>query len=90
MIEIIIIIVLGLVTVILGYVVTNLLLKIEKYEDIVTSQQEQLSTIRGIIENSDIKLREIDKRETFKSDDEIGWFFDEIKKIQNTLSQYKN
>ena len=84
------IIVLALVVVILGYTTINLLIKVEKSEDIITSQQEQLSTIKEIIKNSDKKLREIDEKETFKSDDEIGWFFNEIKKIQNILSQYKN
>jgi hypothetical protein len=63
---------------------------VEKSEDIITSQQEQLSSIKEIIKTSDKKLREIDEKETFKSDDEIGWFFNEVKKIQNILSQYKN
>jgi hypothetical protein len=85
-----IIIVLALVVVILGYTTINLLIKLEKYEDVIASQQEQLSTIKEIIKNSDAKLREIDEKETFKSDDEIGWFFNEVKKIQNILSQYKN
>ena len=36
------------------------------------------------------KLEEIDGKGFFKSDDEIGWFFENIKYIQETLSQYKN
>ena len=84
------IIILALVVVILGYTTINLLIKVEKSEDIITSQQEQLSSIKEIIKTSDKKLREIDEKETFKSDDEIGWFFNEVKKIQNILSQYKN
>jgi cell division protein FtsL len=37
-------------------------------------------------------LRKNEKAEkgTFKSDDEIGWFFNEIKVIQNKLSQFKD
>jgi len=84
------VIILVLVVVILGYTTINLLIKVEKSEDIITSQQEQLSSIKEIIKTSDKKLREIDEKETFKSDDEIGWFFNEVKKIQNILSQYKN
>jgi hypothetical protein len=42
------------------------------------------------ITKSETRLKEIDRKETFKSDDEIGWFFNEIKKIQNNLSQFKN
>lgn len=76
--------------VILGYTTINLLFKNEKAEDIIISQQKYISSISEIIKNSEKKLIEIDEKETFKSDDEIGWFFNEIKKIQNILSQYKN
>ena len=49
-----------------------------------------ISSISEIIKNSEKKIKEIDEKEIFKSDDEIGWFFNELKKIQNILSQYKN
>ena len=84
------IVILALVVVILGYTTINLLFKNEKAEDIIISQQKYISSISEIIINSEKKLREIDEKEVFKSDDEIGWFFNEIKKIQNILSQYKN
>ena len=76
--------------VILGYTTINLLFKNEQAEDIVISQQKYISSISEIIKNSEKRLREIDEKEVFKSDDEIGWFFNEIKKIQNILTQYKN
>ena len=76
--------------VILGYTTINLLFKNEKAEDIIVSQQKYISSISEIIKNSEKRLREIDEKEVFKSDDEIGWFFNEIKKIQNILTQYKN
>jgi hypothetical protein len=41
------------------------------------------------IEHSSKKLKEIDERGMFKSDDEIGWFFEKIKLIQDILDQYK-
>lgn len=84
------IVILALVVVILGYTTINLLFKNEKAEDIIISQQKYISSISEIIKNSEKKLQEIDEKEVFKSDDEIGWFFNEIKKIQNILSQYKN
>lgn len=84
------IVILALVVVILGYTTINLLFKNEKAEDIIISQQKYISSISEIIKNSEKKLIEIDEKETFKSDDEIGWFFNEVKKIQNILSQYKN
>jgi len=76
--------------VVLGYTTINLLFKNEKAEDIIVSQQKYISSITEIINNSEKRLGEIDEKEIFKSDDEIGWFFNEIKKIQNILSQYKN
>ena len=84
------IIILALVVVILGYTTINLLFKNEKAEDIIVSQQKYISSISEIINNSEKRLKEIDEKEIFKSDDEIGWFFNEVKKIQNILSQYKN
>ena len=84
------IIILGIMVVILGYTTINLLFKNEKAEDIIVSQQKYISSIIEIINNSEKRLKEIDEKEVFKSDDEIGWFFNEVKKIQNILSQYKN
>ena len=31
----------------------------------------------------------IDEKNMFKSDDEIGWFFDNLKRLQNDLSKFK-
>ena len=76
--------------VILGYTTINLLFKNEQAEDMIVSQQKYISSISEIIKNSEKRLKEIDEKEVFKSDDEIGWFFNEIKKIQNILTQYKN
>jgi hypothetical protein len=84
------IIILGIMVVILGYTTINLLIKNEKAEDIIVSQQNYISSISEIIKNSEKRIKEIDEKEIFKSDDEIGWFFNEIKKIQNIISQYKN
>ena len=87
MIEIIIGI-LGLLVVTLGYTTFNLLRKSEKTEDIIISQSQFISSITLQIEESSKKLSEIDEKGVFEGDDEIGWFFNEIKKLQNDLSQY--
>ena len=81
--------VLGLLVVILGYTTINLLLKNEKAEDIIVSQREFINEFRESIEDADKKLQELDVRGSFSSDDEIGWFFNEIKKLQNALSRFK-
>ena len=82
-------IILGILVVILGYTTINLLRKIEKTEDIIISQSEILNKLSTQIKSSSEKLKEIDNKGTFEGDDEIGWFFKEIKKIQNDLSQFK-
>lgn len=82
-------IVLGILVVILGYTTFNLLRKNEKAEDIIISQKTFIDKIDEHISFSNDRLKEIDQRGTFKSDDEIGWFFNEIKIIQNDLSQFK-
>lgn len=86
----IIALVLGLLVVILGYTTINLLLKNEKAEDIISSQKVFIEKIIESINYSENRLHKIDERGAFKSDDEIGWFFNEVKKIQNILSQFKN
>jgi hypothetical protein len=75
--------------VILGYTTINLLLKIEKQEDIISQQNTFFEEMSDIINKSEIKLNEIDAKGIFKSDDEIGWFFNEVKKIQSNISHLK-
>ena len=82
-------IILGILVVILGYTTFNLLRKNEKAEDIMLSHKKFIDKIDEHITFSNQKLKEIDTRGAFKSDDEIGWFFNEIKMIQNDLSQFK-
>jgi hypothetical protein len=82
-------IILGALVVILGYTTFNLLRKVEKSEDIIISYEEYLSKLTQQIEYSEQRLKEIDNKGMFEGDDEIGWFFNEVKKLQNTLSQFK-
>ena len=85
---IIAIIILSLMVVILGYTTFNLLRKNEKQEDILIGYMSYLNKVSDIIEMSDKKLKEVDARESFKSDDEVGFFFESIKQIQSILNQF--
>mgnify|MGYP003647306084 FL=1 len=80
--------ILSILVVVLGYTTFNLLRKIENAEDILISYMQYLSKIDTAIKESDKKLKEIDEKDSFKSDDEIGWFFIEIKKIQMILNEF--
>ena len=68
-------IVLGILVVILGYTTFNLLRKNEKAEDIIISQKTFIDKLDEHISFSNDRLKQIDQKGTFKSDDEIGWFF---------------
>ena len=81
-------IILGLMVVILGYTTFNLLRKNEKQEDILTGYMSYLNKISETIESSDKKLKEVDIKGSFKSDDEIGFFFQQIQSIQTILNSF--
>lgn len=86
---IITIILLSLLICILIYTNYNLLLKNEKSEDIIFQYENYINNVSNIIDFSDKKLKEIDSKETFKSDDEIGWFFNQIQYLQTEMNNFK-
>ena len=75
--------------VILGFTTFNLLKKNERQEDILAGYMEYLSKISGVIEFSDKKLKEIDHKGSFESDDEIGFFFQSVKQLQEALNAFQ-
>jgi len=81
--------ILSLLVVILGYTTFNLLGKNEKAEDIIISQSEFINKFSEQLDKSQKHLEKIDEKGTFQGDDEIGWFFNEIKILQNDLSRFK-
>jgi hypothetical protein len=81
--------ILSVLVVILGFTTFNLLRKNEKAEDIIFSYKVYMDSINEAIYFTDKKLKEIDEKGMFKSDDEIGFFFIKVKEIQNILNQYK-
>ena len=89
MIETIVISVLGVLVVVLGFTTFNLLRKNEKQEDILTGYVTYLDQFSRIIEISDEKLKKIDERGIFKSDDEIGFMYEQIKELQRILSNFR-
>ena len=75
--------------VILGYTTFNLLKKNERQEDILAGYMSYLNKISDTIKFADKKLKEIDARGSFESDDEVGFFFKQIKQIQEVLNNFK-
>ncbi len=89
MITTIVITVLSVLVVVLGFTTINLLRKNERAEDIVVGYLIYLDKISKVIEASDEKLKKIDYKGSFRSDDEVGFFFEQIKKIQDILNDFK-
>jgi hypothetical protein len=81
-------IILGILVVILGYTTFNLLRKNEKQEDILQGYMVYLNKISQTIEAADKKIQEIDIKGSFKSDDEVGFFFQQIQSIQTILNTF--
>lgn len=82
------IIILAISVVILGYTTFNLLRKNEKQEDILAGYMTYLNKISDTIELAERKMIEVDAKGSFKSDDEIGFFFEQIKTIQTALNAF--
>lgn len=78
MLHYIITITLGIATTLLGAVVFYALRRINDYENIILN-------ISNIIESIKIQLKTIDDKGTFESDDEVGFFFTEIKQLGDEL-----
>jgi hypothetical protein len=89
MIYTIVITLLSVLVVLLGFTTFNLMRKNEKQEDILVEYMKYLNKLTTAIEESDKRLEVIDEKGLFKSDDEIGWFFIEIKKLQMILNEFR-
>jgi hypothetical protein len=81
--------VLSVIIVLLVYTNYNLLKKNEKCEDIIKSYENYMVNLSNTIDFSNNKLKEIDRKGTFDSDDEIGFFFQQLKYLQEQLNNFK-
>ena len=63
------------------FMIRNLILRNEKLEDFIAKQSEA-------IEACDQRLKQIDDKGIFYADDQIGFFFKEVQKIQDALNEF--
>ena len=63
------------------FIIRNLILRNEKMEDFISKQSEA-------IEACDQRLKQIDDKGIFYADDQIGFFFKEVQKIQEALNEF--
>ena len=70
------------------FVIVNLLRKLEAYIDAFELQTTYLIKINKTILDSRKSIDELDSKGTFQSDDEVGFFFEGLKNIQEELDRY--
>ena len=63
------------------FVIRNLIMKNEKLEDFISKQSEAISAC-------DQRLKQLDDKNIFYADDQIGFFFKEVQKIQEALNEF--
>jgi len=81
-------IILASVIIISFFIIRNLLKQAEKLEDIQTEYENFITKQSEAINTCDKRLKEIDSKGMFNSDDQIGFFFKELKKIQEALNEF--
>jgi hypothetical protein len=59
-------------------------------EKAVTDQQQYIDAISIVISDGDRRLRELDTMGAFEADDEVGTFFQNLREIQTSISQFNN
>jgi len=63
------------------FIIRNLIVKNERLEDFIFKQSEAITAC-------DKRLKEIDDKGIFYADDQIGFFFKEVQKIQDALNEF--
>jgi predicted PurR-regulated permease PerM len=81
-------IILAVVVVTSFFVIRNLIKQTEKLEDIQTEYENFLIKQSEAIQVCDKRLKEIDDKGIFYADDQIGFFFKEVQKIQEALNEF--
>ncbi len=80
--------ILGGLTIVSLFAVYNLLVKLEKYEDVVEDQVQYLNNISKSIYEAKMHLQQLDEKGVFQSDDEVGYFFQQLQNVQEELNRY--
>jgi len=73
---------------ILSYITYNLLRKVENYEDVVQDQVQYLQNISNALGEGQKHLQNLDQKGVFQSDDEVGYYFEQLKYVQDELNRY--
>ena len=81
-------IILTVVVVTSFFIIRNLIKKNENQEDVIKEYEDFIIKQSEAITICDQRLKKVDDKGVFQSDDEIGWMFKEILKIQEALNEF--
>lgn len=70
------------------YISYNLYRKYEELERVAQDNVDFILSIRSRVLSQQSYLKQLDRRGAFESDDEVGHFFKELKKIINDIAIY--
>ena len=74
-------IILTAVIIVSFFIIRNLILRNEQLEDFISKQSEAINAC-------DQRLKQLDNKNVFYADDQIGFFFKEVQKIQEALNEF--
>ena len=70
------------------FIIRNALKRNEQLDDILTNYETFITKQSEAINSMDQRLKELDTKGMFYADDEIGFFFKEIQKLQESLNEF--
>ena len=79
------IIILSITTLVFGFTTWNLLRKNEATEDVVEEQEKMISDFAKLVDDSMRKMKDLDTKGAFESDDETGFVFKQLYEIIETI-----
>ena len=82
------IIILAVTTLLAAIAIRNLMIKVERYEDITVDQTKYLQNISELIKDSQKHLKDLDEKGIFEGEDEVGYFFNQMMNVQKELDRY--
>jgi len=77
--------ILGFIIIVLGFTTWNLLMKIEKAEDLINERDTLINDLTSNVIKIDEVITQLDSSGALEGDDEIGAFFEQIRSMRNTL-----
>ena len=79
--NILLIIILTIIITTSFFIIRNLIIKNERLEDFISKQSDAINAC-------DQRLKQLDDKNIFYADDQIGFFFKEVQRIQEALNEF--